>query len=117
MGNKLEGVAQCNAEQGCTHMEWGLNGHGQNQCVIFAPHVQQAPAGWTFVLGNGDDGSASQLQFPWLWLVPQCRCIKISEPLSENRRCKQRGVRGAVQCGPGMHPHGVGPQRSWTEPM
>jgi len=51
----LECVAQCNAEQGCTHMEWGLNGHGQNQCVIFAPHEQQAPAGWTFVLGNGGE--------------------------------------------------------------
>jgi len=51
--NMLECVAQCNAEQGCTHMEWGLNGHRQNQCVIFAPQQQQAPVGWTFVHGNG----------------------------------------------------------------
>merc|ERR1712004_787790 len=43
------------ADQGCTHMEWGLNGHRQNQCVIFSPQQQQgiAPRGWAFVLGNG----------------------------------------------------------------
>merc|ERR1712125_186706 len=51
--NHEECVAQCNADQGCTHMEWGLNGHSQNQCVIFAPQQQQAPAGWIFVHGNG----------------------------------------------------------------
>merc|ERR1712183_328230 len=53
--NHEECVAQCNADQGCTHMEWGLNGHSQNQCVIFSPQQQQgiAPRGWTFVLGNG----------------------------------------------------------------
>jgi len=53
--NHEECVAQCNADQGCTHMEWGLNGHGQNQCVIFSPQQHQgiAPRGWSFVLGNG----------------------------------------------------------------
>jgi len=55
--NSEECVAQCNADQGCTHMEWGLNGHGQNQCVIFSPQQQQGtvPRGWTFVLGNGGE--------------------------------------------------------------
>merc|ERR1711972_406281 len=51
--NYEECMAQCNADQGCTHMEWSLNGDRQNQCVIFSPQQQQAPVGWTFVLGNG----------------------------------------------------------------
>merc|ERR1711972_933861 len=55
--NREECEAQCTADQGCTHMEWGLNGHRQNQCVIFSPQQQQgiAPRGWTFVLGNGGE--------------------------------------------------------------
>merc|ERR1712083_1202864 len=28
-------VKQCNADEGCTHMEWGFNGNGERQCVIF----------------------------------------------------------------------------------
>merc|ERR1712241_1515168 len=53
--NSEECVAQCNADQGCTHMEWGLNGNREKQCVIFSPQQQQgiAPRGWRFVPGNG----------------------------------------------------------------
>jgi len=48
-------VAKCNADIGCTHMEWGINGHRQKQCVIFSPQRTHcaAPPGWTFVPGNG----------------------------------------------------------------
>merc|ERR1712050_490821 len=40
--NREECEAQCTADQGCTHMEWGLNGHGQNQCVIFPRNSTRA---------------------------------------------------------------------------
>merc|ERR1712203_540757 len=48
-------VKQCNSEEGCTHMEWGLNGNGEKQCVIFCPtcDVSKVPTGWAFVAGNG----------------------------------------------------------------
>merc|ERR1712170_228185 len=46
---------QCNSEEGCTHMEWGLNGNGEKQCVIFCPECDpsKVPEGWAFVPGNG----------------------------------------------------------------
>merc|ERR1711948_251247 len=48
-------VKQCNSEEGCTHMEWGLNGGGDRQCVIFCPKCDPSmvPKGWAFVAGNG----------------------------------------------------------------
>merc|ERR1712183_422399 len=48
-------VKQCNSEEGCTHMEWGLNGNGEKQCVIFCPQCDPSmvPTGWAFVPGNG----------------------------------------------------------------
>merc|ERR1712004_177281 len=64
--NQEECVAQCNADQGCTHTEWGLNGHRQNQCVIFSPQQQQgiAPRGWTFFLGTGSCRSDNHVTYP-----------------------------------------------------
>merc|ERR1712218_97217 len=44
-------VKQCNADEGCTHMEWGFNGNGERQCVIFSPG--SVLTGWAFVPGNG----------------------------------------------------------------
>merc|ERR1712241_583459 len=48
-------VKQCNADEGCTHMEWGFNGNGERQCVIFSPG--SVPIGWAFVPGNGGGGA------------------------------------------------------------
>merc|ERR1712156_530218 len=40
--NSEECVAQCNADQGCTHMEWGLNGNREKQCVFFPRNSSRA---------------------------------------------------------------------------
>merc|ERR1712014_486505 len=35
--------------------DWGLNGNGEKQCVIFCPECDpsKVPTGWSFVPGNG----------------------------------------------------------------
>merc|ERR1712073_122301 len=119
--NSEECVAQCNADQGCTHMEWGLNGLGQSQCVIFSPQQQQGitPPGWTFVLGNGGQ-SITQANGWSHRLVPQRQPVDIPEPLSQDgsHQCLDSlRMRKAMQFRRGVHPYGMGPQWQWREAM
>merc|ERR1712014_521228 len=71
-------VKQCNSEEGCTHMEWGLNGNGEKQCVIFCPtcDTSKVPTGWAFVAGNGGTSITPQPYRSW-WAasctVTQCQ--------------------------------------------
>jgi len=74
-------VAQCNADTQCTHIEWGVNGHWQKQCVIFSPKTHQGvvPAGWTFVHGNGGAAIAQGNRWPGVQGPPKCSA-KITGP-------------------------------------
>merc|ERR1712079_441183 len=63
--NSEECVAQCNADQGCTHMEWGLNGLGQSQCYFFSATAAGHHTTWVDVRSR----QWRSVDHPGKWLV------------------------------------------------